>query len=311
MSALSQGQPSPSFSPSDALAIELQEFAIDRQARGLTAKTLAWYAQSLALFAAYAHREGLETLAALTPAHLRAFLVGLQQAGHNPGGVRNIYGAVKALVNWYAAEHDGWPNPLKRVATPRTPQQLLEPVSLETVKALLATCARRTFTGARDRALMMFLCDSGVRHAELWALNVGDLDMATGAVLVRSGKGRKPRVAVVGAKTRRAILAYLKQRSPLADAAPLWATAQGGRLSYAGLRGVLRRRARRARVPEPSLHAFRRFFALNCLRGGMDVYSLQRLLGHADLSVLRRYLAQTDADLLAAHATGGPVDRLL
>jgi len=46
------------------------------------------------------------------------------------------------------------------------------------------------------------------------------------------------------------------------------------------------------------------------LRAGMDVYSLQRLMGHADLSVLRRYLAQTEGDLQAAHARTSPVDRL-
>ncbi|NLF02023.1 MAG: site-specific integrase, partial [Anaerolineales bacterium] len=61
----------------------------------------------------------------------------------------------------------------------------------------------------------------------------------------------------------------------------------------------------------PTLHSFRRAFALACLRNGIDVYSLQRLMGHADLSVLRRYLAQTEADLQQAHAQGGPVDRLL
>ena len=47
------------------------------------------------------------------------------------------------------------------------------------------------------------------------------------------------------------------------------------------------------------------------LRAGMDVYSLQRLMGHADLSILRRYLAQTDADLQIAHQKSGPVDSLL
>lgn len=52
-------------------------------------------------------------------------------------------------------------------------------------------------------------------------------------------------------------------------------------------------------------------FALTCLRAGMDVYSLQKLMGHSDLSVLRRYLQQTEADLKAAHEKAGPVDNLL
>ena len=54
----------------------------------------------------------------------------------------------------------------------------------------------------------------------------------------------------------------------------------------------------------------RRAFALVCLRNGVDLISLQRLLGHSDLSVTRRCLAQTEADLQQAHQEGGPVDRL-
>ena len=69
-----------------------------------------------------------------------------------------------------------------------------------------------------------------------------------------------------------------------------------------------RRRATKAQVPTPGLHDFRRAFALECLRNGMEVYSLQKLMGHADLQVLRRYLAQTTEDIAASHRVGSPVD---
>ena len=60
----------------------------------------------------------------------------------------------------------------------------------------------------------------------------------------------------------------------------------------------------------PNLHSFRRFFALACLRGGMDVISMQRLSGHANLAIINRYLRQTEGDLQAAHEKAGPVKRL-
>ena len=44
------------------------------------------------------------------------------------------------------------------------------------------------------------------------------------------------------------------------------------------------------------------------LRNGVDIFALQKLMGHADLQVLRRYLAQTDQDIQAAHMRGSPVD---
>ena len=57
-----------------------------------------------------------------------------------------------------------------------------------------------------------------------------------------------------------------------------------------------------------SLHSFRRAFAINCLRKGMDINSLQALMEHADLRVLIRYLKQSNSDLRFAHAKSSPVD---
>lgn len=101
--------------------------------------------------------------------------------------------------------------------------------------------------------------------------------------------------------------AYLKHR--LDNNAALWITVEGERLEYGGLRGILCRRARQAGIQTPCLHSFRRAFAINMLRAGVDVFSLQKLMGHADLQVLRRYLAQTTDDIAQAHRIGSPVDR--
>jgi len=65
-----------------------------------------------------------------------------------------------------------------------------------------------------------------------------------------------------------------------------------------------------ADVPEPSLHDFRRAFAINWIRKGGDLLTLQRLLGHADMQVLKRYVKQTSADLRAEHSAHAPGDQV-
>jgi integrase/recombinase XerD len=118
-----------------------------------------------------------------------------------------------------------------------------------------------------------------------------------------------PRTVFLGNRSRKAVRSYLKLRK---DGSPaLWISESGNRLTYSGLRGIVRRRAILAGLEEPSLHSFRRAFAINMLRAGVDIYSLQNLMGHADLQVLRRYLKQTSDDLQAAHHKGSPVDREL
>ena len=169
----------------------------------------------------------------------------------------------------------------------------------------------KTEIGARDRAIVLCLWDSGCRASEFVALSYEDCDIKTGALLVRSGKGRKPRVTFLGARSRRDLLRYLRFRGDIGTAAPLFATKTGSRMCYSTLRDVIRRRAREAGIAAPSLHAFRRGFALDSLRNGADVYSIQRMMGHTSLTVLRRYLRQTQDDLQQVHETSGPVDRLL
>jgi integrase/recombinase XerD len=83
-------------------------------------------------------------------------------------------------------------------------------------------------------------------------------------------------------------------------------------MTYTALRGLLRRRAYAAELRQiPTPHDFRRAFALIMLRNGVDIFALQKLMGHSDLQVLRRYLAQTDEDVHTAHMRGSPVDNNL
>jgi integrase/recombinase XerD len=149
--------------------------------------------------------------------------------------------------------------------------------------------------------------DTGARAAEFVAIGIEDIEMTTGAVLIRHGKGRKPRTVFIGKKSRRAVRKWLRLRGT--EPGALWLNVHGERLTYWGLRQVMRRRGEQAGIDKtPSLHSFRRLFALSMLRNGTDIYSLQALMGHADLQMLRRYLAQTTQDLQEAHRRGSPVD---
>jgi len=184
----------------------------------------------------------------------------------------------------------------------------LEPADLGAVKAMLHTCREKTFLDTRDKAALLFLMDTGVRASEFVQLDLADCEYPSGAVTVRRGKGAKPRTVFMGRKTLKVVRAYLRLRDDECPA--LWVTDEDTRITYSGLRSMVVRRAKRAGVKPPSLHSFRRFFALQCLRNGMDIFTLQKAMGHADLTVLRRYLAQTSEDVQAAHRIAGPVDNV-
>jgi site-specific recombinase XerD len=197
-----------------------------------------------------------------------------------------------------------------KVKAPKVSVEPLDPISIEEIRALIKTCQRGIFMGERDRAIFLFLLDTGARAQELCSTNIKDADLNKGSVVIRFGKGGKTRMVFIGRKTRRALRSYLRLRQ---DASPaLFVSKDGERLTYDGLNQLLERRAKTARLEKkPALHSFRRAFALNMLRSGVDIFALQRLMGHADLQVLRRYLAQDDQDNQLAHMRGGPVDNHL
>ncbi len=171
---------------------------------------------------------------------------------------------------------------------------------------MIGFCDQQSLLGSRDAAILLFLLDTGVRATECCNIDLSDIDRMMRSVVIKKGKGGKPRTLYLGKRARRFLRSYLKKRKDNCPA--LWITRFKTQLRYGGLKEILKRRAKDANIQSPSAHDFRRAFALESLRNGIDVYSLQRLMGHADLQVLRRYLAQTNEDIRIAHGKTSPVD---
>jgi len=125
-------------------------------------------------------------------------------------------------------------------------------------------------TRSRDQALIMFMADTGLRRAEVCALDWGDVDFSTGLVTVRRGKGGTARSAVAGASTRRAVLAYRRTIANTTDDAPLFQARQGARFTGSGLLQILRRLSTKTGL-HITPHALRRTFVILSLRADMDV----------------------------------------
>ncbi|MBN1451142.1 MAG: tyrosine-type recombinase/integrase [Anaerolineales bacterium] len=287
----------------DYLLTWLEAFYIAKRAQGVTKGTIAFYREKLNIFTLYCEGQAVKRVTQITPQLIREYLIFLE-SGHNPGGIHACYRVLKTFLFWWEdeTEPEGWRNPIRKVKAPRLAVQPIEGVSLETVKALAKGASDR------DTAILYALLDTGARAREFLDLNLDDVNQATGEALIRSGKGRKPRYVYLGRTARKALRRYLKGRRDTHPA--LWVTREGDRLSYFGLREIIRRRAKQAGIQPPALHDFRRGFALAMLRAGENVYTIARLMGHEGIQVLERYLKLTDTDGQEAHRRASPVDNL-
>ncbi len=280
-------------------------FVTSRQAQNVTERTLGYYADKLRPFIAYCEQSDLATVDQVTAGAVRAYLVALQGRGLAPATVHGAARAVRAFLRFCAA--DGLMDAAPVFAMPKLPKTILPAFEPSDIDRLLDACL-----SDRDRLLVLVLLDTGLRANELLALDGGDIDERSGAVLVRLGKGQKARTVYLGARSRRELARFWRtERRPAANR-PVWVSkTTEERLTDSGLRQMLKRLGRRAGVAHCHPHTFRRTFALWSLRGGMDLHTLAALMGHSDIGVLRQYLALSGRDLQRAHAAAGPVDRML
>ncbi len=282
----------------------LDLFLLDCQARRLTQSTQQFYRSKILTFI---QNLTVEHLQDVTGIHIRLALVALADRGLSGQTQNNIARAIRAFFNFCVAEHLLPSSPMSNVKLPKVERKVIQSLAASEVRRILKACEHE-----RDTAIVLFILDTGTRASELIALNIGDFDISTGTATIRKGKGRKQRVIHCALRTRRAVARYLLDRDTQAKAAPLFATIKpaGERLTLSGIVQLFKRLREISNVDGCQAHNLRRTFAVECLRGGMNIFILAKLMGHSDISVLRPYLALVEHDLQAAHAKASPVDRL-
>ncbi|KPL23377.1 MAG: hypothetical protein AMJ93_04820, partial [Anaerolineae bacterium SM23_84] len=166
------------------LGRDVAAFVIDRQARGLSPRTVEYYGSELRHLQAYLEGQGVRGVEDITARHVRRYLLHLADRGRNPGGCHCAHRVTKTFLRWAWTEYElAGQNPITKVKAPRVRQEPLDPVPLSDLKAMLATCERRAFTGDRDRAIVLALLDTGARASEFVALDVADVNLSSGAVI--------------------------------------------------------------------------------------------------------------------------------
>lgn len=145
-------------------------------------------------------------------------------------------------------------------------------------------------TPLRDRALLELMYAAGMRASEVVGTNLSDLDFREGTVMV-TGKGEKQRVTLFGATCRNALDDYVSgERTSPIDGDPLFTNADGKRITTRTVQNVVKRWALRAGLsPEVSPHTLRHTFATHLLDNGIDLKSVQQLLGHESLATTQIY----------------------
>jgi site-specific recombinase XerD len=189
----------------------------------------------------------------------------------------------------------------------------IQPFSQEQIEAL-RRAARRSHHPRRDETIVLFLLDTGVRVSELCNLKMSDLDLQ-GRRCTVIGKGNKRRTIHFGKTAGKFLWQYLREQTRDADD-PVFLSDRGKTagepLTRSGVQQLIERLGNTAKLQAVrcSPHTFRHTFAVEFLRAGGNVFSLQQMLGHSGLHITNRYVALAQADLEHQHQQFSPADRL-
>lgn len=261
-----------------------------RAERGLADNTLEAYRRDLDRFGAFLAQRRLDPLS-LGPGDLAAYVRELRRGGLAPRSIRRALAALRGFFGDLVSRGDRNDDPAADLLSPRMLATLPKVLSRDQVEALLAAPDLSSPLGVRDKAMIELLYASGLRVSELVTIEIGQVRLDEGFLLVR-GKGSKERVVPVGDAAIGWISRYLRDVRPALARGRHWTlfvNRNGEAMTRQGFWKNLKAWGRAAGIAELSPHVLRHSFATHLLEFGADLRSVQMMLGHADVATTQIY----------------------
>ncbi len=229
---------------------------------------------------------------------VRSFLAHLNQTGASKRTILRHLSSLRSFFKYLHREKVVKKNPLEEIEGPKLEKRIPVSLSYEHVERLFAQPDTTTLLGFRDRCIMELFYSSGLRVSELTGLNRLDFDGKSYRIKVR-GKGKKERVVPITKTAAKWIVEYLdhperyldgERHERQIDADAIFLNRRGSRLSVRSVDRKFRQHLLQSGlVATVTPHTVRHTIATHWLEKGMDLKTIQTLLGHSSLATTTIY----------------------
>ncbi len=260
-----------------------------------SAHTVRNYGLDLEAFREFAKDPAVQTI---DKKMVRSFLAHLNARQATKRTILRRLSTLRSFFKFLLREGIVLQNPLEEVESPKLEKSIPAPLTYEQVQHLLSQPDIHSYLGFRDRAIMELFYSSGLRISELVALSRSDFD-AAGLSLRVLGKGRKERIVPITKNAAEWILNYISHperllggdsHQPQEDADAIFLNKWGKRLTVRSVdRGFKEYLRLSGLAAKATPHTIRHTIATHWLEKGMDLKTIQTLLGHSSLSTTTIY----------------------
>ncbi|VEU80774.1 site-specific tyrosine recombinase XerD [Haploplasma axanthum] len=264
-----------------------------KKEKGLSANTIKAYMKDLSQYIVFLEKyHNVTKPKKIESKHLENYLKTVRKKFSSSSYARKLT-ALKSFYHFLAIEQEIDEDYAKKIEAPKSKKKLPQVISIEEITKLLETIDITTELGKRNIALLELIYGSGLRVSELLDLKLGDLHLNEAYINV-IGKGDKERIVPISEMAVKACKTYiLKSREQLLKgetSSYLFINNAGSKLSRQGFFKLLKLLTKEANIKtDISPHTLRHSFATHLLENGMDLRTLQTLLGHEDISTTQIY----------------------
>jgi len=252
--------------------------------------TVTSYIRDITQFADFLFDGGKDGFADVTESEIRLFMALLQENGRSPATVSRSIASLKAFFSHMAAVGIFSRSPVVGITVSALPKKPPRILTGEEIRRLLEQPDEKEPKCCRDKAMFETLYATGIRVSELVALDVTDVNLATGLITCRNGKDR---IIPIYAEAVKSIGNYLAFARPLMadkEECAMFVNTGGERMTRQGFWKVLKSYTAKAQIGEDvTPQMLRHSFAAHLLENGADIRALQEMLGHADISSTQKY----------------------
>lgn len=238
-----------------------------------------------------AQKDSLLSLGLIDRKTIRGFLAYLNAQNQDKRSIARRLSSLRSFYKFLVVHKFAAENPLEEIETPKIDKKLPVSLTYEQVQRLFEQPDLTLYVGFRDRVIMELFYSSGLRVSELVGLNRSDFDQA-GLLLRLKGKGKKERIVPITKNASSWISEYLNHadRPAHADKQAIFVNKLGTRLTTRSVDRKFDLYLRSSGLAANATpHTIRHTIATHWLENGMDLKTIQVLLGHSSLATTTIY----------------------